>query len=102
MDTDEKGNLLKVLEYPHGREKGFVATGAYTLNKVYFEYSPVPKVKGSMEYGLPQTLVQMRDRHEIKVVKAEKWFPIGSPEALEEAQERISEFIDEIRRRVDV
>lgn len=94
VDVDENENLLKVVEYPHGREKGLVATGAYVLDRTYFEYPMMLKAKGSTEYGLPQTLVQMRDKNEVQVVKAEKWFPIGSAEALEEAQERIEEFID--------
>ena len=66
-------------------------TGVYVLNKNFFEYELVPI--GNGEYGLPQTLAKMTDRHKIKVEKANNWFPIGNPDDLEEAENVIKDFI---------
>ena len=91
LQIDEEGKLVRIIEKPHSPEYKLVNTGAYVLNKHFFEYPLVPI--SEKEFGLPQTLVQMRDRYAIVVVRTTFWFPIGTPEALAEAQTKINEFL---------
>ena len=93
LETDGKGNLEKIVEAPHDSKSRLVNTAAYMLTKEYFDYPLVPKSPGSREFGLPQTMLGMRDKHDIAVVRARDWFPIGDPSALAEAQTRIRDFI---------
>lgn len=91
--VDEKGNLNTIVERPHSFDRGLVNTGAYVLSKDFFSY-PLVKIS-EHEYGLPQTLVGMKDVFPIKIVYARDWFAIGDPQALKEAQTRIQDFIEE-------
>jgi NDP-sugar pyrophosphorylase family protein len=68
-----------------------VNTGAYVLNPHFYEYPLVPV--SATEFGLPQTMVQMLGKYDIAVLRTTHWFPIGTPETLEEAQTRINEFL---------
>lgn len=90
LETDKDGKLVKIIERPHAPEYTLVNTGAYMLNREFFEY-PLVAISDT-EYGLPQTLVEMRDKHDIIVEQTKLWFPIGNSEALAEAQTRINEF----------
>lgn len=90
LDTDVDGKLKRIIERPHAPEYKLVNTGAYMLNEHFFEYPLVPI--SETEYGLPQTMVQMVDRQSIAVERTKMWFPIGDPEALKKAQEKIVEF----------
>lgn len=92
LETDASGNLESIVEAPHTSPSKLVNTGAYMLTREYFSYPLVPKASGSSEYGLPQTLMQMRDRFAISVVQAKDWFPIGTPEEFQSAQKRIFDF----------
>lgn len=92
LKTDLSGNLESIVEVPHASPSKLVNAGAYRLTRNYFEYPLVPKAPGSSEYGLPQTLMQMRDAYAIAVVRAKDWFPIGTPEEWRKAQKRIFDF----------
>lgn len=91
VDIDEKSHLVGVVERPHDRKEGLVNTAAYALTPEYFDYALV--AIGSGEYGLPQTIVTMRDHHEISVITTEHWFPVGTPEDLERAQKEIAKYL---------
>jgi len=93
LEVDEDNTLKRIVEVPHTSSSHLVNTAAYVLSEDFFTYPLVPKSLGSSEVGLPQTLVQMQDKHDIYVEKATDWFPIGTPEALEEAQIKIKDFI---------
>ncbi len=93
IQTDKEGNLSAIVERPHGFDQGLINTGAYVLSKEFFSY-PLVKIS-EYEYGLPQTLVGMKDDFPLKIVCAKDWFAIGDPQALEEAQTRIQDFIEE-------
>lgn len=90
LEKDADGKLRRIIERPHAQECTLVNTGAYMLHEAFFEYPPVRIT--DLEYGLPQTLVQMRDKHDIGVLETKSWFPIGDPEALESAQTEIESF----------
>lgn len=91
LQTDENGSLVRIIEKPHPAEYKLVNTGAYVLNEHFFEY-PLVAIS-EKEFGLPQTLMQMRDKYHIVVEKTNTWFPIGTPEALETAQTKIKKFL---------
>jgi len=93
LKIDGQGNLLEILERPHDPKYTLANTGAYLLKKEYFSY-PMFRVS-EREFGLPQTLIQMKKDFSIAVEKTKTWLPIGTPEALKEAQEKIHLFISE-------
>ncbi len=90
LQVDVNGGLVGILEKPHDPDMKLVNTGAYMLSESFFGYPLVPI--SETEYGLPQTLMSMRGEHETAVETTKTWFPIGTPEALDEAQKRIDEF----------
>ncbi len=91
LETDMDGKLLSIIERPHDGTVKLVNTGAYMLHENFFQY-PLVSISET-EYGLPQTLVSMRDQYTIAVEKTKTWFPIGTPEALAEAERVIEKFV---------
>jgi bifunctional UDP-N-acetylglucosamine pyrophosphorylase/glucosamine-1-phosphate N-acetyltransferase len=85
IKTDKRGNMTDVIEKPKRSKHKLANTGAYVINKKFFEYELVSIGKG--EFGLPQTLAKMSRDYKIKVEKAKAWHPIGSPDDLKKAEE---------------
>lgn len=92
IKTDKRGNMIEVVENPKDAKYKLVNTGAYVLNKKFFDYDLIPKKTGDKEFGLPQTLAQMSKDYKIKVVKARAWYPVGNPEDLEKAKWELPKF----------
>ncbi len=69
---------------------GLIFTGLYSLTTDIFRYEPV-KMKTKEEWGLPQTLMSIRNEHEIKVIETDFWISVNSPEELAKAQEMLTE-----------
>ena len=90
LEANRKGYLVDIVERPKNSKNNLVNTALYSLNSKFFEYDLVSIGKG--EFGLPQTLAKMSDKHRIKVEKATLWHPIGFPEDLEKAEEIIHKF----------
>jgi len=90
LKTNRKGYLLGIIEKPKHSKEHLVNTGMYVITKDLFDYDLVPI--GGGEYGLPQTLATMSDKHKIKVVKAGFWHPVTTPEDLAEAEKIIHKF----------
>lgn len=91
LESDDHGKLVAIHERPHNPEFHLVNTGAYMLSTIFFDY-PLVAIS-EKEFGLPQTLVEMKDKQNIHVQKAQDWFPIGDPEALQKAQDEIKKFL---------
>lgn len=91
IKTDNEGKALEIVEKPNIIGTAFANTGLYKLTDEIFSYPMVSL--GNGEFGLPQTLMQMKDKHEIVVEKASSWFPIGTPEDLQKAEDIIETFI---------
>jgi bifunctional UDP-N-acetylglucosamine pyrophosphorylase/glucosamine-1-phosphate N-acetyltransferase len=91
LETTPDGKLLSIIERPHDGTVKLVNTGAYILNENFFQYPLVPI--SETEFGLPQTLVSMRDEYAIVVEQTKTWLPIGSPEALAKAERGIEKFV---------
>ena len=90
IKTNEKGNMIEVIEAPHNfHEYKLANTAVYVLNMNFFSYDLIPKKPGDSEFGLPQTMAQMAKDYEIKVIKAHYWFQITCPEDLEQAEKSL-------------
>lgn len=90
LKANRRGYLVDIVERPKNSKNNLVNAALYSLSKKFFEYELVSI--GNGEFGLPQTLVKMADKHRIKVEKATLWHPIGLPEDLEKAEEIIHKF----------
>lgn len=92
LKTDEKGQLIEIIEKPKIEGKAFVSTNAFVLNKKFFDYDLVQITE--KEFGLPQTLAVMARDYPVKVMKTTRWMAIGNPEDLEKAQTEIEKFLE--------
>ena len=90
LKANRRGYLVDIVERPKNSKNNLVNAALYSLSKKFFKYDLVSI--GNGEFGLPQTLVKMADKHRIKVEKATLWHPIGLPEDLEKAEEIIHKF----------
>lgn len=85
IETDKNGKLINFLTALKYREKyndnGLAFTGLYSLRKEIFDY-PLVKMKTRDEWGLPQTLLQTTQDISLKILEANFWKPITSPEDL--------------------
>lgn len=91
IETDNKNRVIDIIEKPKIEGPAMANVGMYVLNKDFFNY-PLFDL-GNGEYGLPQTLIKMNDKYDIKFVQASNWFPIGKPEDYERANELVDDFI---------
>ncbi len=91
IKTNRKGYLTDVIEKPKNSQLKLANTGAYVLKKEFFQYDLVSI--GGGEFGLPQTLAQMVNKHKVKVVKTKFWQPIGKPQDLKKAEKVLADFI---------
>lgn len=91
IKTDERGKIIDIIEKPMISGPALANIGLYVLNTEFFKY-PLIDI-GSGEYGLPQTLMQMKDKFEIYTEKASNWFPVGNPDDYGKARKIINEFI---------
>ena len=92
--ADEDRRLSAVQEKAQGAHTGFVNAAAYMLTQDFFNYAPVCAGNDyTQEVGLPQTLAQMTDHHEVIIHRATAWLPVTTPEDLETAAVRIGEFL---------
>lgn len=91
IEIDENGHLVKIAEKPENPESNLVNAGVYVLNKRFFDY-PLAAISET-EFGLPQTIAQMADRHKIKVERATFWHPNTRSSDLEKAEKIIENFL---------
>ena len=90
IKTNKKGHMIDVVEKPKRSKDKLASTGLYVMNKKIFDYDLVPI--GGGEFGLPQTLAKMAEKHPVKVEKATFWHAIGNPDDLIEAEKIIHKF----------
>jgi len=87
LETNRRGYLEEIIEKPKRPKSNLANAAVYVLSKDFFDYELVSI--GNGEYGLPQTLAKMTDKHKIKVEKASFWCPISCQEDLEAAEKVI-------------
>jgi len=77
------GELLDIIERQPASKGTMVNAAAYVLNTDFFKYPMLPAGNRTMEFGLPQTFLQMiRNGAKMNVVKATFWHKVASPEDL--------------------
>jgi len=91
IKLNEKGEVKDIIEKPKIKGPAPANIGLYVLNENFFDYPLV--LIGGGEFGLPQTMMQMKDKYNISFEEAERWFPIGNPDDLEIAQKEIDLFV---------
>lgn len=91
IKKNRKGHVIDIIEKPKKSKNNLAATGVFALSKNFFDYELVPI--GGGEFGLPQTLASMADKHKIKVEVATNWYPIGNPEDLKSAEKVLHKFV---------
>ena len=85
----EDGNIIDIIEGDRHKEKGIASTNLYTLDTRIFGAPLIPKQPGSLEFGLPQTVVAASKSLGImfEPVFTDKWIQITSPKDLVYAAE---------------
>jgi NDP-sugar pyrophosphorylase family protein len=94
IKTDEKGHISEIIEGVEENCGSLVNTGAYLLDKNFFDYELAKKSAKvhEKEFGLPQTMMKMNKDYRIKAQKADFWHPLGYPEDIIDAEKIISDF----------
>lgn len=85
---DEEGHITDIVEKYGEDEKAFVNVGMYSLTSRIFDYEMVAIPGG--EYGLPQTILSMKDDVKIKAIQSRFLLQITSPEDLKVAETFLS------------
>lgn len=76
---NKDGTLRDIIEDKDGTlDSPLVYTGACMLTPEIFSY-PMVQIPGRNEFGLPQTILQIRDRFPLNLVEATFWKQITSP-----------------------
>ena len=88
---NKEGYIEDIIEGSHGIGE-MVSTGLYFLNDSIFDL-PLKKINDFREeYGLPQTLMQMKG-NKIRAVFATRWHQITNPKDLEVSDEKLKYYI---------
>lgn len=79
----QQGLLTGITERQAVRKGALMNTGAYVLNTDIFKYPLQSAGVPAMEFGLPQTMIQMvRNGAKFDIVRAKSWRKITTPEDL--------------------
>ena len=87
--TDEKDNVLDLVEKPEFFVSNLASTGVKVLDNRIFNY-PARKHENG-EYYITDSVARLAKDHEVKVVRANFWLPIGYPEDLGKAEDILRE-----------
>jgi len=90
ISIDDNDNFEGLMEKSEHHSEGLIQCGAFVLGFDFFSSTPVA-VSGT-EFGLPHTILSMYKSHPTRVIHTDNWLPVGTPEQLEEAIDKISEF----------
>ena len=82
------GTVASIVEKPEQPSSNLVSTGAMVLDEHIFRYQP--ELHSNGEYYLTSMISRLVRDHRVAGVKTESWFPIGSPEDLDTAEEFIA------------
>lgn len=86
--TDEAGKVVAIEEGDHRGKPGLFNTNLFVLDPTVFDYPMVPKAEGSVEYGLPQTVLaaSLASSTPLHAIPAHEWFQVTAPEDIERAE----------------
>lgn len=90
--AEKDGRITEIIESDSGLDApGLINTGLYFLDTRVFTYALAPKAEGSVEAGLPQTMMQAAADIHIQAVPASFWVEIKTPEDLARAEEVLAQ-----------
>lgn len=90
VSVDEHGNMTEIIEKPENPTSNLVSIGVMVLDSAIFQYEPELHTSG--EYYLPTMINKMAKEYPVMTVRAQRWFPIATPEHLAEAEKHIHLF----------
>jgi glucose-1-phosphate thymidylyltransferase len=86
---DDENHIVDIQKKYELDEPGYINAAMYVLTPAIFDYAMVPIKSG--EYGLPQTILTMKNDHPIQAIKARFWAQITVPEDLSRAEQILAE-----------
>lgn len=84
---NDEGNLIRIHEKPLAgiyTSPVYISTGAFKFHKGIFDHKLQLSERG--EYEITDYLTYIARQDIVSIVKARFWFPVGTPEALKQAQ----------------
>ncbi len=91
IELDENALITNIIEGDKHKEKGLASTNMYLLDERVFTCPLVPKQAGSLEFGLPQTVVAGAKLLGVRFepVFTDQWIQITAPKDLVYAAEAL-------------
>lgn len=87
ISLNEDGTLAGIIEKPTAPTTNLISTGAMVLDTRIFQYETARH--GNGEYYLTHPLSLFAKEHPIHVIKQDFWIPIGYPEDIKVAEQRL-------------
>ncbi len=89
VELDENANIVGIIEGDSGTGPGLASTNMFALDTRLFSQPLIPKQEGSLEYGLPQTVIVAAKTLGIKLepIFTSDWIQINAPADLTRATE---------------
>ena len=89
VELDDNANIAAIIEGDLGVEPGLASTNMFALDTRLFSQPRVPKQEGSLEYGLPQTVVAAAKALGVRLepVFTSDWIQVNAPGDLTKAAE---------------
>ena len=88
---DENEEYIKDIVEGSHKKGAVIATGLYVLTPEVFSL-PLVQIPNRKEYGLPQTIMQMKERG-IRSVFATAWYQVTAPEDLVVSSQEINTYL---------
>lgn len=88
IDLTSGNTLASIIEKPEHPATNLISTGAMVLDKRIFDFEAVRHESG--EYYMTSPLNLFAHEHPITVVEQELWIPVGCPDDIAIAEERLA------------
>ena len=81
------GTLSEIVEKPKHAPSNMASTGVFVLDESIFDYPPSVETNG--EYYHTDMIREYAKHHPVAVVEQQTWIPIGYPEDIQLAEDRL-------------
>jgi|SRR3989344_1956674 len=85
--ADENGKVLDLVEKPEYPVSNLASTGVKVLDSRIFHYPARQHENG--EYYITDSLARLAKDHDVRIVHASFWLPIGYPEDIKKAEDAL-------------
>lgn len=92
---EDKGILKQIVEKPEKFISNKVNTGMYLLHESIFAILEATEKSGRAEYEITDAINQLASQEAVKVIRADRWIPIGYPWHLLDANKMLLELMKE-------